>query len=74
MSKLKKYKVQKKYYRVEECIVMAKDREDAKDRVWCDIVSEGIDSSGESISSALLWDYIDDTLDIEVEKCRGVFV
>ena len=67
-SKLKEYKVLKKYYRVEECFVMAKDREDAKDRVWGDIVSEGIDSSGESISSALLWDYVDDTLDIEVEE------
>ena len=58
MSKdLKEYKVQKKYYRVEECYVMAKDWEDAEDRAW-DIVSEGIDS----------WDYVDDTLDIEVEE------
>ena len=69
MSKdLKEYKVQKKYYRVEECYVMAKDWEDAEDRAWGDIVSEGINSSGESISSALLWDYVDDTLDIEVEE------
>ena len=57
MSKLKEYKVQKKYYRVEECFVMAKDWEDAEDRAW-GIVSEGIDS----------WDYVDDTLDIEVEE------
>ena len=57
MSKdLKEYKVQKKYYRVEECYVMAKDWEDAENRAW-DIVSEGID-----------WDYVDDTLDIEVEE------
>jgi len=69
MSKdLKEYRVRKRYFRVEECFVMAKDWEDAEARAWSDINFEDVDSSGESISSPLNWEYLDDNLDIEVEE------
>ena len=83
MSKdLKEYIVRKRYSRVEECFVMAKDWEDAEARAWSDINFEDVDSSGvhapldvvlkkmhyKSISSPLNWEYLDDNLDIEVEE------
>ncbi len=76
MNKLKKYILRKRYYRVEECLVMAKDREDAKDRAWSDINSSNSDYRLPSSmsTSSLHWEYLDDNLKIEAEECRGVFV